>query len=150
MGSLGGGGASITSATGALGAGVGLVLRGTSSASDSSGGVGGLVFVSEEVASVGMWSPFASSGVFDRGGGVGFPLSSGLTTADVAAAVTLSPLAWTTAVLSDPDMADCGGVGVEPLRPPDIISSVISRPPWLGSLILICFRSRLVWMCCGG
>lgn len=32
----------------------------------------------------------------------------------------------------------CGGVGVEPLRPPDIISSVMSRPPWLGSLILIC------------
>lgn len=79
MGSLGGGGASITSATGALGASVEIVSRGVSSASDSRGGEGdegGLVFVSEEVASVGTGSPLASSGVFDRGGGVGFPLSS--------------------------------------------------------------------------
>lgn len=32
----------------------------------------------------------------------------------------------------------CGGVGVEVVLPPDIISSVMSRPPWLGSRILIC------------
>lgn len=32
----------------------------------------------------------------------------------------------------------CGGVGVEVVLPPDIISSVMSRPPWLGSHILIC------------
>lgn len=77
MGSRGGGGASITSATGTLGATVEIVSTGASSASDSKGGEGGLVFVSEEVASVGIGSPFASSGVLDRGGGVGFPLSSG-------------------------------------------------------------------------
>lgn len=150
MGSLGGGGASITSATGALGDTVEIVLRGVLSASDIREGAGALVFVSEEVSSVGMRSPLASSGVFDGGGGVGFPLSSGLTSAGVAAAGTLSPLAWATAGLSDPDMAVCGGVGVEPLRPPDIISSVMSRPPWFGSLILICLRSRLVVMCWGG
>lgn len=31
----------------------------------------------------------------------------------------------------------CGGVGVEAVLPPDMISSVMSRPPWLGSRILI-------------
>lgn len=36
----------------------------------------------------------------------------------------------------------CGGVGVEEERPPDIISSVISRPPWLGSRILILNKLR--------
>lgn len=76
MGSLGGWGASIISAAGALGASVEIVLRGASSDSDSRGGAGGLVFVSEDVASVGMGSPLESSGVFDRGGGVGLPLSS--------------------------------------------------------------------------
>lgn len=32
----------------------------------------------------------------------------------------------------------CGGVGVVADLPPDMISSVMSRPPWLGSRILIC------------
>lgn len=77
MGSLGGGGASITSATRALGASVEIVSR-VSSAADNGGGEEGLVFVSEDVASVGMGSLLASSGVFERGGGVGFPLSSGV------------------------------------------------------------------------
>lgn len=55
-----------------------------SSASDNRGGDGGLVFVSEEVVSGGTESPFESSGVFDGGGGVGFPLSSeGLENNDV-------------------------------------------------------------------
>lgn len=76
MGSLGGGGASITSATRVLGASVEIVSRVLSSAADNTGGEEGLVFVSEDVASVG--SLLASSGVFDRGGGVGFPLSSGV------------------------------------------------------------------------
>ena len=78
MDSLGGEGESITSATAALGARVEIVLGGVSSdsACDSRGGAGGLVFVSEEEASVGMGSPLVSSGVFDRGGGEGFPLSS--------------------------------------------------------------------------
>ena len=31
----------------------------------------------------------------------------------------------------------CGGVGVEVALPPDMISSVMSFPPWLGSRILI-------------
>lgn len=31
----------------------------------------------------------------------------------------------------------CGGVGVVADRPPDMISSVMSRPPWLGSRIII-------------
>lgn len=36
----------------------------------------------------------------------------------------------------------CGGVGVVVDLPPDIISSVISRPPWLGSRILIYQETR--------
>lgn len=73
---MGGGGASITSATGSLGTSVGIVLREFCSASDSRGGGGFLVSVLEEVVSVGMGSPLEGSGVFDRGGGAGFPLSS--------------------------------------------------------------------------
>lgn len=35
-------------------------------------------------------------------------------------------------------------------RPPDMISSVMSRPPWLGSRILICWGEnigRVTWTC---
>lgn len=59
---------------GAEGARVGAVLRG---GSGRSGDEGGLVFVSEEGASERPGSALARSGVFDGGGGVGFPLSSG-------------------------------------------------------------------------
>lgn len=77
---------------------------------------------------------------------------------------TLSPLVWTGPPASRPTVWErttnhwkncpicpahviisqwgyqqtCGGVGVEVVLPPDIISSVMSRPPWLGSRILIC------------
>lgn len=61
---------------GMLGASGDKVFRGVSSASESKGGAVGLVFVSQEVAPVGMGSPLMISGVFDGGGGEGFPLSS--------------------------------------------------------------------------
>lgn len=32
----------------------------------------------------------------------------------------------------------CGGVGVDEVLAPDMISSVMSLPPWLGSRIRIC------------
>lgn len=73
VGSRRGGGASITSAIVALGASVELVLSRVFSAS---GNTERLVFVSEEATSVIMGLVFARSGVFDGGGGVGFPLSS--------------------------------------------------------------------------
>lgn len=45
----------------------------------------------------------------------------------------------------------CGGVGVVVDLPPDMISSVISRPPWLGSRILIGLRSLFGGPCdCAG
>lgn len=37
----------------------------------------------------------------------------------------------------------CGGVGVDEVLAPDIISSVMSLPPWLGSRIRICPRIRV-------
>lgn len=73
---MGGGEASISSATGALGLRVETVCREASSVSDSRCGEGDLVFESEEVVSAGTGSALDSSGVFDGGGGVGFPLSS--------------------------------------------------------------------------
>lgn len=40
----------------------------------------------------------------------------------------------------------CGGVGVVADLPPDIISSVMSRPPWLGSRILICWSKNIKYI----
>lgn len=68
--------ASISSATGALCLSAETVCREVSSVSVSRWGEGDLVFESEEVVSAGTGSPLESSGVFDGGGGVGFPLSS--------------------------------------------------------------------------
>lgn len=117
-----GGGASITSDTGVEAAAVDLEQSGVSSPSNTER----VVFISDSATSVEMGVGLASSGVFDGGGGEGFPRSSGLTNVGADAAGALSPLACPTAVPSDPDMTVCGGVGVEPLRPPDIISSVMS------------------------
>lgn len=68
-----GGAASISSAT--LGLSVETECREASSVSDSRCGEGDLVFESE-VVSAGTGSGLERSGVFDGGGGVGFPLSS--------------------------------------------------------------------------
>ena len=38
----------------------------------------------------------------------------------------------------------CGGVGVVVDLPPDMISSVMSRPPWLGSRIVIYKKARQI------
>lgn len=72
---MGGGGESITSAAAALGSSVEAALGGEPPASGR-GGDGGLVFTWEEATPEGTGSPFKISGVFDRGGGVDFPLSS--------------------------------------------------------------------------